>query len=388
MTSGTLTWYEFFAGGGMARLGLGKRWRCVFANEWSAKKASTYKGRFGRCDELVVDDVAKIATSNLPGTADLAWASFPCQDLSLAGAGAGLAGARSGTFRPFWRLMTELTAENRTPRIIVLENVVGALTSHHGEDFAAIIESFAAIDYRVGAVVVDAVRFVPQSRPRLFIIGTSARVAVPRALTSPAPIEPWHPGSLRAARERLPRELDDYWTWWRLPMPSNHIRALSSIITDNPVGVDWHSSSETNHLLGLMSPLHLRKIEAARASGGRIVGTVYKRTRPNDSGERRQRAEVRFDNVAGCLRTPTGGSSRQTVIVVDGRSVRTRLLSPREAADLMGIPNDYPLPESYNDAYHLCGDGVVVPVVSWLSEHLLRPLVHANSTAPANKQIA
>ena len=92
-----------------------------------------------------------------------------------------------------------------------------------------------------------------------------------------------------------------------------------------------------------------------------------------------QRAEVRFDGISGCLRTPVGGSSRQTVIVVEKGRVRTRLLSPREAARLMGVPDSYPLPSAYNDAYHVFGDGVAVPAVSWLESHLLCPLTVGRS---------
>jgi DNA (cytosine-5)-methyltransferase 1 len=126
-----------------------------------------------------------------------------------------------------------------------------------------------------------------------------------------------------------------------------------------------------------MAPLHLKKLKKAQLLGKRIIGTVYKRTRPNDDGVIVQRAEIRFDQVAGCLRTPLGGSSRQTIVVVEGRQVRSRLLSPREAARLMGAPEDYPLPANYNDAYHLFGDGLVVPVVHWLSANLLTPLAAA-----------
>lgn len=92
-----------------------------------------------------------------------------------------------------------------------------------------------------------------------------------------------------------------------------------------------------------------------------------------------QRAEVRFDGISGCLRTPVGGSSRQTVILVENGHVRTRLLSPREAARLMGVPENYPLPSAYNDAYHLFGDGVAVPVVRWLENYLLSPLALSRS---------
>ena len=128
------TFYEFFAGGGMARAGLGEGWQCLFANDFDAKKAASYVTNWGS-DDMVREDVAKLTSEDLPGQADLAWASFPCQDLSLAGAGAGLKGERSGTFWPFWKLMLALKEQKRAPRLIVLENVTGALTSHEGKDF-------------------------------------------------------------------------------------------------------------------------------------------------------------------------------------------------------------------------------------------------------------
>jgi DNA (cytosine-5)-methyltransferase 1 len=59
------------------------------------------------------------------------------------------------------------------------------------------------------------------------------------------------------------------------------------------------------------------------------------------------------------------------VLVVGNRRVRTRLLTAREAARLMGVPEDYPLPGRYNESYHLFGDGVAVPVVRYLAEHAL-----------------
>src|SRR5260370_9625337 len=117
--------YEFFAGGGMARLGLGSHWDCIFANEWSEKKASAYRGYFGSSEELKVADVAKLSLRDFPATPDLVWSSSPCQDLSLAGSGAGLGGERSGTFRPFCRLAQGLVFEGRAPRILALGNVVG-----------------------------------------------------------------------------------------------------------------------------------------------------------------------------------------------------------------------------------------------------------------------
>jgi DNA (cytosine-5)-methyltransferase 1 len=91
-----------------------------------------------------------------------------------------------------------------------------------------------------------------------------------------------------------------------------------------------------------------------------------------------QRAEIRFDEVSGCLRTPAGGSSRQVILIVDGPSIKARLISSRETARLMGLPDDYKLPENYNEAYHLTGDGVVIPVVRHLAAHIFEPILDAS----------
>lgn len=362
----------------MARLGLGPPWRCVFANDNDPKKANCYRARFGDEEHFVAEDIASLTVGALPrGRADLAWASFPCQDLSLAGAGDGLGGERSSTFWPFWNLMRDLRREGRAPRAIVLENVYGAITSHGGRDLAAICEELAAGGYRFGPLVIDAVKFLPQSRPRLFVIAVDAAVRVPDGLVDFDPTSEWRPESLGLSYDRLTDAAREACVWWRLPPPPAPTVALEDLIEDEPAGVKWHTAGETRRLLVLMSPLNREKVRAAQRSGRRKVGTLYRRTRKGPDGVKRQRAEVRFDGVAGCLRTPVGGSSRQTIIVVEGRRVRTRLLSPREAARLMGLPEDYPLPENYNDAYHLAGDGVVVPVVSYLAENLLDHLLRA-----------
>src|SRR5690606_14698755 len=123
----------------------------------------------------------------------------------------------------------------------------------------------------------------------------------------------------------------------------------------------------TRKLLDMMSAVNRAKVSAAKKAGRCMVGTIYKRTRLDETGAKVQRAEIRFDNIAGCLRTPSGGSSRQVIMLVDGEEVRSRLISPREAARLMGLPDEYRLPENYNEAYHLAGDGVAVPVVRFLA---------------------
>ena len=382
----TRSFYEFFAGGGMARAGLGSGWECLFANDFDPMKVRTYRANWG-AEHLNEGDVAELGVGQLPDSPDLVWASFPCQDLSLAGSYRGLGdeGAknltRSGTFWPFWSLIQQLKADGRGPRLIVLENVPGTITSRSGKDFASICKALAEEGYRVGAMIIDAKHFVPQSRPRLFFVAVANGGQIPVGLSRAVPHKAWHSDALRAAVERLPASVRENWVWWTMPEPPLRNTVLADLIEENPVGCTWHTPAETGNLLAMMSPLHLAKIEQARLSGQRLVGGVYKRTRPDSNGNKRQRAEIRFDNVAGCLRTPGGGSSRQTIMVVEGSSTRSRLLSPREAARLMGLPDDYVLPVRYNDAYHVAGDGVCVPVVRHLADCLLEPILKAGTCA-------
>lgn len=370
--------YEFFAGAGMARAGLGAKWRCSFANEFDLKKTITYRKNWKASSTLRVADVGTLTTADLPETADLAWASFPCQDLSLAGAGAGLKGDRSGTFWPFWRLMDGLTKEDRAPKLIVLENVCGTLTSHEGKDFIAICTALVKTGYYFGAIVMDAVHFVPQSRPRLFIVGVRDELALAAPpMAASGATELWHPRALLTAYERLPAKAKEKWLWWNPPAPARRSTTFADLIEDTPDGVEWHSSSETEKLLNMMSDINREKVNEAKRCGKRMVGAIYKRTRRDEVGRKVQRAEIRFDDVAGCLRTPAGGSSRQVIMIVHGNKVRSRLISPRETARLMGLPDDYELPENYNEAYHLTGDGVAVPVVRHLARHIFEPLLAA-----------
>lgn len=379
--------YEFFAGGGMARAGLGQGWTCRFANDFDHKKGASYQENWGD-GELTVGDVRDVEVADLPGRVDLAWASFPCQDLSLAGGGAGLKGERSGTFWPFWSLISGLNAEDRAPRLIVLENVSATLTSHGGSDFVAIATALVEQGYRCGALVVDAALFVPQSRPRLFVIAVKDGVDVPADLTVAGPESRFHTRQLIAAYDKMPEEVAGRWLWWHLPVPPKRKKNFADLIEGPSDGVAWRSEEETKALLDMTSPINRAKVEGVRETGKRVVGCVYKRTRPTASAGKVQRAEIRFDNVSGCLRTPAGGSSRQLIVVVEGKQVRSRLITARETARLMGLPDKYKLPKNYNDAYHLTGDGVAVPVVRHLAANILEPILAANQVEVQTDDVA
>ena len=377
--------HEFFAGGGMARAGLGKGWNCVFANDFDCKKGVTYQRNWGK-GEMVVGDIRNISLDDLPGQADLAWASFPCQDLSLAGGGVGLRGDRSGTFWPFIARLNELKQAGRAPTVIALENVTGTLTSHNGADFTAICAALDNLGYRFGAFMADAAHFVPQSRPRLFVIAVKKGFRAPDA--GAGPMVPWHTAALKKAHGQLPERLKACWLWWHMPKPPERRMRFADVIEAKPNSVKWHSAAETRALLSMMSDVNLAKVETAKAAGVAMVGGVYKRTRYHH-GIKVQRAEVRFDDVAGCLRTPAGGSSRQIILVVEGERIRSRLISTRETARLMGLPDSYELPKAYNEAYHLTGDGVAVPVVRYIAKHILEPLVRsADASRSADRALA
>ena len=357
-----LTFLDFFAGAGLVRLGLEPNWSCIWSNDIDPRKREVYEAHFGS-DDFLLGDISKVDAGSLPNGADLAWSSFPCQDLSVAGWRRGMHGRRSGTFWEFWRLMRDSLDRGNRPSLVVIENVVGLL---YGEDFSILCEALVALGMQFGAFVVDARLFVPQSRPRVFVVAVDSEVDCSPFLNEGDPKEKlWFTKAVRSAYSRLPNAIKGSWRWWRLPKPPLTNQNVEAIIEKDPTGVEWHTRHETERLLNMMTPRNLHKIDNAVLRGP-SVGFLYKRVR---SGV--QRAEVRFDGIAGCLRTPQGGSSRQIVVVLDEDQLRTRLLSPREAARLMGVPDSFWLPPRYNDAYRAIGDGVAVPVVQWLSNELL-----------------
>lgn len=373
-------------------MGLGGGWQCLFANDCDSLKHKSYVDNWVG-DHFDKRDVALVTADDLTGQADLAWASFPCQDLSQAGAKKGIGDAgsaattRSGAVWPFLDIIKGLADEGRHPALLALENVVGLLNANGGADFRALCGALSDIGYRYGAVVVDASHFVPQSRPRVFVIAVRREVPVPRSLCAELPQAPWHARTLLRAGAALPAANAADWIWWAPgDPPSSRDIELSDVIdlSDNAA---WNSDETTDRLIGMMSTTQLERLEAAKAAGRPMIGSLYLRMRP--SGDRTvgnvQRCEIAFGDTLGCLRTPKGGASRPRIIVVDSQSVRTRLLSVHEAATLMGLDEDFNLPDSYHECFRLIGDGVVPAVVKFLSERILEPLArHSSAFASAS----
>ena len=340
--------HEFFAGSGLVCHGLSSSFRSVWANDISPRKATVYRSNFDE-NVLHVGDISKIHGSDLPN-AMLSWASFPCQDLSLAGNIDGIYSTRSGLVWQWIRILDELAED--APRVVCLENVSGLVSAHGGEDYRHLQSALEKRGYKTGAVLINADRFVPQSRPRVFVIGTKGKI--PEHATADAPT--WaHPASVQAIGKSI-----DSFIWWNLPVPEARKQDISTIIEDAPFDKDEVTS--------LIPASHIKKLEES----GLDYATGYRRTR-----NAQQVLELRCDGVAGCLRTPAGGSSRQYLVHKDESGLHARLLTAREVARLMGAPDSLKLPGSYNDAYFAMGDAVAVPVAHFLSENLLRDLVEA-----------
>src|SRR5262245_1445389 len=105
---------DFFAGSGLVRLGLEPHFRAVWSNDIDPRKAAVYRANFGDT-AFHLGAIEDVRGAHLP-EAHLAWASFPCQDLSLAGSLNGMReGTRSGLFWQWLRVLDELRDAGRQP---------------------------------------------------------------------------------------------------------------------------------------------------------------------------------------------------------------------------------------------------------------------------------
>jgi len=363
---------EFFAGGGMVSAALAPAWDCALANDIDPKKCLTYRENFPE-HPLIEGDIASL--DPLTEQVDLFWASSPCQDFSLAGRGQGLRGARSNTFTHFADILDRAAAAGTAPRIVAFENVVGLVTRNGSKDFHTVLRRIGAAGYRVGAIEIDTVNFLPHSRPRLFVVAVRDDVQLPAGLVQDTP-GAFHSKRVQAGLASAPRSVKQRWVWWSLAAPDALPSPIDPIIQTDK-SQNWFNRSQLTRLKSLIPPAHTKRLAALVKSEGPSICFAYKRGRPDATGKVRQVAELRFDGNAGCIRTPAGGSSRQIVLVAGDGKLRARLLNPREAVRLMGLPDSYALPERFNDAYKIAGDGVAVPVVQHLDVHLFQPLLRA-----------
>jgi DNA (cytosine-5)-methyltransferase 1 len=352
---------ELFAGIGLVRLALDKSgWKTVFANDNDLQKFEMYRDNFGS-DGFDTRSIHELSAIDIP-TCGLMTASFPCNDLSLAGARAGLNGEQSSTFWGMIKLLSQMRF--RRPPIVLLENVAGFISSHGGKDLEDALLALNDLGYSCDLFLMNASWFVPQSRVRLFIIGKQVPVS---CNTKP---------SLSVLR---PKALIDFialhpniaWDFRDMPGIIPRRRRLESIIQNIPESDPrWWSRDRSEYFINQLSQKH-RRLADFMISGNEIsYATAFRRVRHGKS-----MAELRVDGTAGCLRTPRGGSGRQILFEAGKRRYRVRLLTPRECARLQGVSDDtYKITIPDNKALFGFGDAVCVPVVQWIAENYLNPL--------------
>ena len=323
---------EFFAGMGLMRAALD---RCgvetVFANDVDKTKAALYTENWDDA-ELRLGDIRDIRGRELPRV-DLATASFPCVDVSLAGYRAGLNGTRSGVVYEFCRILDEMA---EPPAMVILENVPGFLTVNGGEDFQALVRQLEQSGYRTTHICVDAAAFVPQSRLRVFLLGFRDCACAPML---PPP-----------------------------PVPRPDLR-LADIVDEE---LDWWESPRRDAFLESLSDLQSARVDAFNAQPTLSYRGAYRRTR-------RGRAvwEVRRDEIAGTLRTTQGGSGRQAMLRAGRGQLAVRWMDVSEYAALQGAAGIKYDSVSPRQAMYAFGDAVCVPAVEWLVKHCVLPASHA-----------
>ena len=362
---------EFFAGIGLMRMGLERHgWSVRFANDIDPLKHEMYEDNFGESDDIfILGDIHAISGDLVPSVT-LATASFPCNDLSLAGSRSGLSGKQSSSFWGFVRILSEM--KERRPPIVLIENVVGFLTSNQGKDLAEALTAINELGYQVDAVILDAANFVPQSRQRLFIIGV-LNYGIDTHSLSIYENARFYESNVR------PKALADYvllnpqikWRMRKLPDQPARKSGLEEVVDPlDDESKEWWSASRVDYLLNQMSTKHRTIVERMMSNSNYSYGTVFRRVRNGKS-----MAELRTDGLAGCLRTPRGGSGRQILLKAGDGQCFARLLNPRECARLMGA-NDYEIEVPLNQALFGFGDAVCVPVIEWLADYYLNPLVN------------
>ena len=363
------TFAEFFAGIGLMRIGLERQgWTVTFANDIDQQKYEMYKGHFSDADShYILQDIHTLATDQVP-VFSLATASFPCNDLSLAGAREGLCGKQSSAFWGFIDILEQMG--KCRPPMVLLENVTGFLTSHKGEDFRQALLSLNRLGYIVDAFILDAASFVPQSRQRLFVIGIFGEECELKEKKAP-PIFFQSEVRPKALANFILKTPEIRWNIRKLPSPPENKLKIKDILDDVPDSSDeWWSDERAEYLLNQMSPRH-REIAEKMISGSEwSYGTVFRRIRNNKS-----MGELRTDGLAGCLRTPRGGSGRQILFKAGKGKYFARLVNPRECSRLMGA-GEYDITVPLNQALFGFGDAVCVPVIEWIAKHYLNPVVN------------
>ena len=365
-----VTFAEFFAGIGLVRVALEPLgFHAVWANDIEKAKRDQYAANHS-ADHFDLRDVRKVHSDQLPRGVELATSSFPCIDVSLAGNRKGLAGVQSGMFWEFARVIGEFD-EDKRPRAVLLENVTGFASSHGGRDIHEALNRLNELGYSCDVFTIDARHFVPQSRPRMFVVGIKGRLPGDAACDLP-PVSDIRPAWVWRLYEKN-KDLRMHFV--KLPALPPGPKDLSGLIERmSPDDSHWWDDHRTEAFIRSLSQIQAERFDRLRAGDCVTWRTAYRRTRDG-----KPVWEIRRDGIAGCLRTTGGGSSKQALVEAGKGVARIRWMTPTEYARLMGAV-DYKIHGgTLNQALFGLGDAVVVDVIRWIGQHYLHPLLSSES---------
>lgn len=316
-----------------------------------------------------MNDVREVQGNEF-GTIDVIAGGFPCQDVSVAGRRAGLAGERSGLWFEFHRIIDRVK-----PGWVVIENVPGLLSSHGGRDFAVILRGLVECGYGVAWRILDAQYFgVPQRRRRVFIVGhlgdgRAAQVLFERESGGGDIAEGRGKGarltldvaaSLRGAgRGNRGFHLDNESGLAVTPYVLAHGQANAEIVKDG------EPSLTLNHEAPIVTTFngYTGGADDNDAQGGHLVMAFTERTRANGRS-----LEVQ-DDLAYALTNPgSGGRTHSRQIAGD---FGVRRLTPVECERLQGFPDGHTAGQSDSARYRQLGNAVAVPAVEWLGRRIV-----------------
>lgn len=315
------TFIDLFAGMGGFRLAMqAQGGECVFSSEWNSYAQQTYFANFG---EMPFGDITKKSTKSfIPKKFDILCAGFPCQPFSIAGVSKKNSLGRETGFKDktqgtLFFDVADIISRHR-PKAFYLENVKN-LTSHDkGNTFRVIKETLEELNYSIYYQVMDGQTYVPQHRERIMIVGFDKKVFKGKEQF----VFPEQHMATRAIKEILDPNIDDKYTLsdklW------NYLQNYA----------EKHKAKGNGFGYGLVDLNGITRTLSAR---------YYK-----DGSE--------------ILIPQTGGKN-------------PRRLSPRECARLMGYPDEYILSAvSDVQAYRQCGNSVVVPLITAVSEQIIKTI--------------
>ena len=318
------TFIDLFAGMGGFRLAMqAQGGKCVFSSEWNAYSQKTYFSNFG---DMPFGDITKEVTkSYIPKKFDILCAGFPCQPFSIAGVSKKKSLGRETGFKDktqgtLFFDVADIISRHR-PKAFFLENVKN-LTSHDkGNTFRVIYDTLKELRYSVHYLVMDGQTYVPQHRERIMIVGFDEDVyGGKETFTFPEQHE-----ATRSVKEILDPNIDPKYTL------SDKLWAYLQNYAEK------HRAKGNGFGYGLVDLNGITRTLSAR---------YYK-----DGSE---------------------------ILIPQGKGKNPRRLSPRECARLMGYPDEYRIDRvSDVQAYRQCGNSVIVPLITAVSEQIIKTLQSA-----------